>query len=159
MTKKTYPCLETLRVSDLKPSACQSRLHTSTSVELARRTLEQFGLLVPPVYNVTTGTLLTLRTVVEALPLLGVETVQVWCVQLDPEVEDAAALLLNSHFNDYDWEHVAVKLKRVVAAGLPLCLTGMAESDTGPLLAADWSPKAKAPLDDVHADTKQGGLF
>ena len=150
--------METRKLAELKPPVCPSRKHSATTTELARRSLDAHGLLSLPTLNIRSGRLLSLRSVVEAAAMLGLEELPVWCVELDEAEEEAAALMLNSHLNEWDWEHVAAKLKRVQAAGLPLTLTGLPESDTGPLLAADWKPADKAPLDDVHADTKQDGF-
>jgi ParB-like chromosome segregation protein Spo0J len=128
-------------------------------MHLAGASLEEFGLLKPPTFNVRSGRLLCGTTVVEALRQAGADECDVWCVDLDAPREAAASLMLNSHLNDWHWENVAAELRKVVAAGLPLTLTGMPESDTGPLLAAEWQPAAKVALDDVHADARQGGLF
>jgi hypothetical protein len=156
--KDKYPRLETMKLAEI-----QKRDHPRRVIQEAphhaRISLEEFGLLQPPVFNVRTKRLLSLETIVDALRDAGAEEVEVWQVDLTEEQEIAASLALNSHWNEFWWEKVAAELKQVVKAGLPLTLTGLPECDTGPLLAADWSPPGKAPLDDVHVDPKQGGLF
>ena len=142
----------------LVPHECAVRQHCSTTTELVRGSLKHFGLLMPPVYNVKSKRIIALRSAVEAVVKLDWKEIPVWCVELDEAEEAAAMLMLNSHLNEWDWEHVSAELNKIQAAGLPLTLTGLPESDTGPLLAAEWKPAAKAPLDDVHMDANQGGF-
>jgi hypothetical protein len=77
----------------------------------------------------------------------GVADIPVWVVDIPEEDEDAAHLALQNHVGEWRWEEVSKLLKAVVERGLDVGLTGFHESDTGPLLAADWTPKEKGPLD------------
>lgn len=159
MSTATYPRLERMKTGELRSGDYTVRVRTSASAHIAGNALKEFGLLKPPTYNVRTKRLLSLTSVVDALERSGVAEVDVWQVDLDAGREAAAMLMLNSHLNDWHWKSVSGELQKIQAAGLPLTLTGLHKSDTGPLLAADWKPAAKVPLDDIHSDVNQGGLF
>lgn len=151
--------IKTLKVADLRRHEPTPSRATATTAEVVRLSINEFGLLKPPTVNSRTGRVIDLWSVVEACRREGKEELECWMVELDEAQEAAAVLMLNSRLNDWDWEHVSTDLKRVQAAGLKLELTGLKDSDTGPLLAADWKQVAKVALDDLKADAQQVGLF
>lgn len=159
-TAVTYPTVVTARIADLKrPGVDATRARCPSTTHVVRQSVNEFGLLALPTWNARTGRLLSLRAVVESMVEAGEETCQVLAVWLEDAQEAAAVLMLNSHLNEFVWSEVAIELKKIEKAGIPVQLSGLHESDTGPLMAADWSPAAKVALNDVHADAKQGGLF
>lgn len=158
-THATYPRLARMKTSELRSGDYAARVRASTSSHIAGAAIAEFGLLKPPTYNARTKRLLSLTSVIAALERNGITEVDVWQVDLDEGREAAAMLMLNSHLNDWHWESVSGELRKILTAGLSLAITGLPDSDTGPLLAADWKPASKVPLDDIHADVNQGGLF
>lgn len=157
-TTPTYPCLKVMPLSDLKPHPDGVRTATAESVFNLTRCYELLGLLRPPVVlNVTTGNVIDGDRMIEALRRAEVASVPVWCVEIPEEAEDAAHLALQNHAGEWQWEAVSKLLKKMKERNEPLELTGFHEYDTGPLVAADWTPPAKGPLD--GSDAAQIGLF
>mgnify|MGYP001244492901 CR=1 FL=1 len=157
-TGPKYPRLETRRLSDLKTHPDGVRSATPADEYRLGKSLAHFGLLRPPfVLNARTGALLDGDRMRRPLRESGVEKVPVWVVDLPAEDEDAAHLALQNHVGEWQWQPVSLLLKAVGARGLDVGLTGFHDSDTGPLMAADWTPKEVGPLD--GSDPKQGGLF
>lgn len=153
-----YPRLEQRRLSDLKAHPDGVRSAQPADEFRLGRSLAHFGLLRPPfVLNARTGALLDGDRMLRPCREAGLETVPVWVVDLSEEDEDAAHLALQNHVGEWLWQPVSQLLKAVTARGLDVGLTGFHDSDTGPLCAADWTPKEKGPLD--GSDPKQGGLF
>jgi hypothetical protein len=155
--KNQYPRLERRKVSSVKAHPDGVRSHTSDSLYLLGKSVEQFGLLRLPVLNVRTGNLIDGDLLLEALRHLSTEEVDFWCVDVPEELEDVAHLALNNHAGEWQWRPVSEHLKAVQALGLPMGLTGFHASDYGPLTAADWSPAPKGPMD--GSGNEQGSLL
>lgn len=153
-TKKKYPRLEDRPLSTLKPHPDGVRTHDADSLYALGRSLSKFGLLRPPfVVNDATGNMIDGDLVLEALRSVMDKDamVPVWAVSIPEEDEDAAHLALQNHAGEWQWQPVSELLKAVAARGGDVKLAGFHESDTGPLLAADWKPAAKGPLDGSDA--------
>lgn len=153
-----YPRMEMRKLATLK--AHPDGVRTAQTVDEFRlgKSLTHFGLLrIPFVLNVRTGALLDGDRMIRPMRESGIEEVPVWVVDLPEEDEDAAHLALQNHVGEWQWEPVSKLLKALTERGLDMGLTGFHDSDTGPLCAADWTPKEKGPLD--GSDPKQGGLF
>ena len=121
------------------------------------KSLIYFGLLrVPFVLNARTGALLDGDRMLQPCREAGLVEVSVWVVDLSEEDEDAAHLALQNHVGEWQWQAVSLQLKSLASRGLDVGLTGFHDSDTGPLMAADWTPKEKGPLD--GSDPQQGGF-
>ena len=155
---KTYPRLEERKLSDLKAHPDGVRAASAADGFRLGKSIKHFGLLRPPfVLNARTGALLDGDRMLQPCRDAGLETVPVWVVDLPEADEDAAHLALQNHAGEWQWEPVSKLLKAIAERGLDMALTGFHDSDTGPLCAADWTPKEKGPLD--GSDPKQGGLF
>lgn len=153
-----YPRLETRRLADLK--AHPDGVRSAEPVDGFRlgKSLAHFGLLRPPfVVNVRTGALLDGDRMLRPCREAGMEDVPVWVVDLPEEDEDAAHLALQNHVGEWKWQPVSELLKALAERNLDVGLTGFHDSDTGPLLAADWTPKVVGPLD--GSNPMQGGLL
>jgi len=124
-----------------------------------KKSVEHFGLLRPLVLNKTTETILDgdrlLSILRDQLPMDA--KVPCWIIEIPAEEEDAAHLALNNHCGEWQWQAVSDQLKSVVGRGIEPTLTGFHDYDIQPLLAADWSPAAKGPLD--GSDAAQASLL
>ena len=152
-----YPRLEMRPTASLKahPDGVRSAI-PSDELRLLN-SLKHFGFLRPPfTINVRTGTLLDGDEMLDACRALGLESVPVWLVDLPEEDEDAAHLALQNHVGEWQWQPVSLLLKALAARGLDVGLTGFHDSDTGPLMAADWAP---AKVGDMHCDANQVSLL
>lgn len=148
MNESKYPRLEMRELATLKahPDGVRSAL-PADEFRLGK-SIEHFGLLRPPfVVNDKTGTLLDGDRMLRPLREAGLKEVPVWVVCIPEEDEDAAHLALQNHVGEWQWQTVSDLLKAIAARGLDVGLSGFHDSDTGPLMAADWSPAEKGPLD------------
>jgi ParB-like chromosome segregation protein Spo0J len=140
--------LKTLKISELKSHPDGVRVVTPEAVYQLSLSIKTFGLLRPLTLNTRTGWILDGDNVLVVLrSMKGMDMVPVWCVDIPEELEDVAHLALNNHCGEWQWEPVSRLLKTVEERKQSVGLTGFHESDIGPLLAADWSPAAKGPLD------------
>lgn len=156
--KNGYPRLELRPLSSLKAHPDSVRRADAEDEYRLRKSAGHFGLLRPPfVVNDRTGTLLDGDRMLAALRAAGVEQAPVWVVNLPEEDEDAAHLALQNHVGQWLWEPVSGLLKGVQARGLDVGLTGFHDSDTGPLLAAEWKKPEVGPID--GADPRQEALL
>lgn len=158
-TKKdnAYPRLEIRPLTDLCTHPDHDRTSSSESKHWLRRSVEKFGLLQLPVLNARTGRLLGGALLVSAMRDMERAATPTWVVDLAPELEEAAALALNNHAGEWIWKEVSLVLKKMNENNEPLGLTGFHDSDIGPLVAADWKPAEKGPLD--GSDARQGALL
>jgi ParB-like chromosome segregation protein Spo0J len=157
-SKTKFPRLETLPLAEIKPHPDALRSAQPLDVYRLSQSLAKFGLLRPPlVVNARTGTLLDGERALEALRSAGETSAPVWLVEVEPELEDAAHLALQNHVGEWRWQQVSEALKELKGRGVDVGLTGFHDSDTGPLLAADWSPAEKAALE--GGDPNQVEMF
>lgn len=146
-------------LKQLKDNPSSLRKADAVSCHWLAKQHEAFGLLQFPVLNKATGNLLGGAQNIRVLHSLGHTKAWVLLVDMDPTREAAAAFALNNHAGEFAWRPVSEALKLLLRVGDELGTTGFRESDYGPLVAAEWEPAKKAPLDDVQADPHQGGLF
>lgn len=147
MKKSNYPSVELRKASELKPHPDTLRFATAESLYGLQNSIKEFGILRPPVLNVTTGNLIDGDWLVSALKERGDTEIICYCVELTPEQEEIAHMALNNHVGEWIWQPVSEKLKEINAKTGTLALTGFHPYDTGPLIAADWSPAKVGPLD------------
>lgn len=156
-TKPKYPRLEQRELSGLKAHPDGVRSAQPTDEYRLAKSLAHFGLLRPPfVLNARTGNLLDGDRMLRPCREAGMAEVPVWVVDLPEEDEDAAHLALQNHVGEWMWQPVSDRLKDIRGRGLDVGLSGFHDSDTGPLLAADWKKPEKGPLD--GSDPKQEGF-
>jgi hypothetical protein len=155
--RAVYPRLDTFKIANLRTHPDKLRKMEPADLYRLGKSLERFGLLRPPTFNAETGNLLDGDQLVEALKARGVEEVRCWVVSVPKEEEDVAHLVLQNHVGEWLWQPVSEVLKRVRDRGGDVGLTGFHDSDTGPLLAADWTVPAKGPMD--GSDAAQVELF
>ncbi len=142
-----YPRHEVRKVKDLKAHPDGVRSAGPDAVFRLGASVRHFNLLRPPVLNIRTGSVLDGDRLLAALRDSGAEEVEVWCVDVPEAEEDAAHLALNNHCGEWQWQAVSLLLKSCVERGVDAGLTGFLDSDTGPLLSADWSPAKVGPMD------------
>lgn len=160
-TTLTYPCLRVLKIDELtvhldgvRTADTDSKFHLGKSVEFFN---EFGGLLRPLVLNVTTGMLIDGDQILNQLRDRGIDAVPCWCVQIPAEFEDAAHLALNNHASEWEWEHVANRLKQLKETGRKAELTGFPSCKIAALCAVEeWHPQEPTQLD--GAPSEQDGF-
>lgn len=160
MSKPKYPRCETRKLKDLKAHPDGVRRAEAGEIYRLGQSVNYFGFLRPLTLNIATNTILDGDKVLAALrgrfdPEFEVP---VWVVELKEEEEDCAHLALNNHVGVWKWQQVSDQLKEIKARGQDLILTGFHDWDTGPLIAAEWSPPAKGNLSGEPGEV-QTGLF
>lgn len=140
-----------LNLADLKVRKDQVRTFSSEDVHRLSVSVDKMGVLRPLVVNGRNMAVLDGALVAKALRAAGAVAAPCWVVDLPPELEMTAHLALQNHVGEWNWQAVSEALQAVQAAGLAVDLTGFHSSDTGPLLAADWTPAKQQPLDGSDA--------
>lgn len=156
-THEVFPRLEVRPLTELKSHPDGVRHHTSDAVIHLANSVKAFGIIQPPLLNITTGNILDGDLLLQALRMLEWKECPVLVVKVAEEDEDTVHLARNNHAGEWSWEDVSKHLMALGQRGRPIALTGFHESDYGPLMAADWSPAAKGPLD--GSDANQGTLL
>ena len=155
--KSTGPRLEVKPLAELRSHPDGVRTHTPDAVFTLANSVKMFGLIQVPLWNKTTGNILDGDLLLQALRMLEWTECPVLVVEIPEEDEDTVHLARNNHAGEWMWEAVSKHLKELAVRGRAIALTGFHESDYGPLMAADWSPAAKGPLD--GSDANQFGLL
>lgn len=153
----TYPRVETRKLTTLKAHPDGVRVKDKNAEYFVGKSYELFGLIGLPTLNVRTGTVIDGDTILNQLRMRGVSEVMVLCVDIPEELEDLAHLAKNNHAGDWHWQAVSELLKIIEERKQPIGVSGFHESDTGPLLAADWKAAAVGPLDGT--DASQGVML
>lgn len=160
-TANTFPRLEMRKLSDLKAkpdgvSSCDmdSKFHLGASIDFFSGFT---GLLRPLTVNAATDTVIDGDTVLGILRERGLEFAPCYIVNIPVEFEDAAHLALNNRAAEWEWEHVATRLKELLAQGRKAELSGFPSSKITALCAVeDWHPKEPTQLD--GAPSQQDGF-
>lgn len=136
--------------------------------EKLRRSITEFGLVEPLVFNERTGRLVGGHQRLKVLRALGETEVNVSIVDLDEDQERALNLALNKVQGDWDEEKLAALLAELDAHGFDLSVTGFDELEIEGLLAPtgsvdevrddDFDPEVEAAQIQEPA-TKRGDIW
>lgn len=129
---------------DLKPG--------DPEYEALRRSLNEFGLVEPLVWNRRTGRLVGGHQRLKVLRELGVREVEVSVVDLDPERERLLNLALNKIQGDWDEDRLRGLLAELEEAGADLSLSGFSEEEVNALLAGIQQELEKSDEDEDEDD-------
>ncbi|HET6426491.1 MAG TPA: ParB N-terminal domain-containing protein [Planctomycetaceae bacterium] len=143
--------IETLPLTDLKPAPYNPRVSLKPGMpayERLARSLAEFDLVQPIVWNRTTGHIVGGHQRLEILKSRGVTSVECVVVELSPEREKALNIALNNENLAGDWD--TEKLQDLLAElqSLPdfdVTLTGFSESDLRELLMAPVEASVEEP--------------
>jgi ParB-like chromosome segregation protein Spo0J len=150
--------IETLPLTDLKPAPYNPRISLKPGMpayERLARSLSEFDLVQPIVWNRTTGHIVGGHQRLEILKARGITQVECVVVELSLEREKALNVALNNDNLAGDWD--TAKLQDLLAEldGLPdfdVTLTGFDENDLRELLMAP----ADMPVEDMDETDETG---
>lgn len=123
----TYPRLETRKVSDLVPNARNPRKIGEAGLRRLRLSLGEFGNLSPITVNVRTGTIVGGHQRAKVLAEMGAESTECWCVDLSPQEEMRAMLILNTQNGTWEAPDVGAILVELSSGGVDLDTLGFSE--------------------------------
>lgn len=121
--------------------------------EALRRSIREFGLVDPIVWNETTGNIVGGHQRYFVLRDEGVTDTDVSVVRLDPEREKALNLALNKIEGGWDEEKLAALLADLEGSGLDMALTGFGQDEIDALLRGAPAP-GSVQEDDFDAEAE-----
>lgn len=151
--------IETHPLTDLKPAPYNPRIALQPGMpayERLARSLAEFDLVQPIVWNRTTGHIVGGHQRLEILQSRGVTEVECVVVELSPEREKALNIALNNENLAGDWDTAKLQDLLLELESLPdfdTTLTGFDESDLRELLMAPVNN-----LSDEDASTDEAAL-
>lgn len=158
--------IEYLPVASLNGAPYNPRKMPDEQMQRLMRGIEEFGVVDPIIVNQRTCLIVGGHQRVEAAKRLGLETVPVVHVNLDPERERALNLALNKISGEWDVDALKGILGELNDAVLDLDLTGFSDDeiaallDEGPLAVALGDPDDAPEVDEaVEPITKPGDLI
>ena len=131
--------IETKKIEDLQPASYNPRKKLKVGekrFEAIARSVEEFGLVQPLVWNETTGRLVGGHQRLEVLKSKGVDEVEVVVVELEEAREKALNVALNNPLIGGEWDVGALETLVSELSELPafdVTLTGFCERDLN-----DW---------------------
>ena len=140
-------------VAELKFAPYNPRYISDTEMEKLKKSIKEFGLVEPLVWNKKTGYVVGGNQRLQALMELGVKEVDVIVIDLDDDEEKALNVALNKISGEWDF----LKLKEIfeeLDADL-LSLTGFDENEIGNLLAEFEAIEPPDFDDEIPEDTRR----
>ncbi|WP_459555309.1 ParB N-terminal domain-containing protein [Lacunimicrobium album] len=148
--------IETKRVSELTPASYNPRKKLKRGEKrfnALAKSLEEFGLVQPLVWNALTGRLVGGHQRLDVLKSRGVEEVEVVVVELEEAREKALNVALNNNLIGGEWDVAALETLVAELADLPgfdVTLTGFTEKDL-----RDWTLKPVEMVEPIYAQRDQ----
>lgn len=137
--------IRTMRIEDLSPADYNPRVDLQPGdpdYEALRRSVEEFGLVEPLVFNERTGRLVGGHQRLKVLRATGWTEVEVSVVDLDEVSEKTLNIALNKIEGDWDIEALGSLLENIAEFG-EVELTGFNEIELSRFLGVSSAPKAK----------------
>lgn len=145
-----------MNVSKLKPAPYNPRLDIKPGdpvYDKLKRSIEEFGLVEPIVWNKRTGHVVGGHQRLKVLQEMGVEETEVVVVDLDETREKALNLALNKIENDWDLPKLKDLLEELDTGEIDIEVTGFDEAEIERLMTA--FPPLDA--DEVEAQVEKDG--
>jgi len=145
------------KLTDLKPAEYNPRIELKPGMpefEKLKQSIEEFGFVDPPIFNIQTGNLVGgHQRVTVAQYIGGYEEIEVSVVDLPLDKEKALNVALNKISGRWDEEKLAVLLKDIESE---IPLTGFDNDEVDDLLAAyDYKEDLEKPIIEDDFDVNQ----
>ncbi|MGM0214947.1 hypothetical protein IGI42_002528 [Enterococcus sp. AZ109] len=128
--------IKKMRISDLKPAPYNPRIELVPGMEefeVLKRSIEEFGFVDPPIFNIQTGNLVGGHQRVAVAEYLGLwEEIEVSVVDLPIDKEKALNAALNKISGRWDDEKLATLLEELSKE--QIVLTGFSDNEVEDLL-------------------------
>lgn len=141
--------VENKKITDLKPAPYNPRLDLQPGdpdYEKLKRSIQEFGLVEPIVFNERTGYVVGGHQRLKVLQDLGWSEVPVSVVDLDPEKEKALNVALNKIEGDWDNFKLKELLEELDTGAFDITITGFDEEEIEDLMISKKKPRSKKTI-------------
>lgn len=144
-----------MRIEDLKPAPYNPRVELKPGdpeYEKLKRSIQEFGLVDPVIYNERTGFVIGGHQRLNVLQELGYTAVEVSVVDLPEEKEKALNLALNKISGQWDMPKLLEVLEELRADDMDIEITGFDDCEID-MLIADLKPPREIVEDNFDVDS------
>lgn len=129
--------IENMKISDLNAAEYNARKISDKEMDKLKKSIREFGLVQPVVWNKRTNTIVGGHQRVQACKELKMDEVPVWVVDLDAKKEIALNLALNKIEGKFDKDKLRDLFESIDTGEFDLSLTGFEDSEIEKLMTVD----------------------